>query len=108
MPNATCPECGHVFPLPLRTTGRRSQNNGAWGFATQIAKFIGDDARDILYEAMKRANSSGYPVEMDAFGEVKPKKWHLATKHEASLVIDELKRMADFLEMRLVEVSDEE
>lgn len=40
-------------PSKPKTTGEESQNNHAWGHATQIATGLnqGDDPRDVLYDA---------------------------------------------------------
>lgn len=97
-----CPFCNKKFTPPHKSTGKYSQNNHAWGHAEQIAHEIGEDAREVLYEACRRA-APEYPVRMNAFGETAPKRWSEATKGEASAVIEELHRIAAFLSITLRE-----
>jgi hypothetical protein len=104
----TCPKCGFHYQLESakgapRTTGRGSQNSHAWGHSTQIAKEIGEDGRDVLYEACIRA-APDYPTRMSAWGKILPKRWSLATVAEASIVIERLHQFA--VELNIILVDD--
>ena len=81
-------------PSKPRTTGEKSQNNKAWGCATQIAKGLGqgDDPRDVLYDAC--IATSGYPTRMNKFGRIVAQSWSLATTVQASAVIETMIRIA--------------
>ena len=81
-------------PSRPRTTGEKSQNNKAWGCATQIAKGLGqgDDPRDVLYDAC--IATPGYPTRMNKFGRIVAQSWSLATTVQASAVIETLIRIA--------------
>jgi hypothetical protein len=100
----TCPSCGHKFPAPLRSTGKHSQNHAEFGFSDQIARWLGDGTtkREVLDEAMERA---GIEAKVNAFGRRVFRESKL-TKEEASRVIDQLKDIAMFLEMKLIEVNE--
>jgi hypothetical protein len=102
-----CPKCGFRYALDgakklPRSTGKGSQNNHAWGHSTQIAKEIGEDGRDVLYEACIRS-APDYPTRMSAWGKVIPKRWSLATVEEASVVIERLHILAAELSVILWE-----
>lgn len=93
-----CPHCGFDYDLDAKksapkSVGKGSQNNHAWGHATEIGKEIGEDGRDVLYECCKMA-APDYPTRMNAWGEVVPKRWSLATVKEASVVIEKLHQLA--------------
>ena len=92
----TCPNCHYAW-TPVKnkpkTTGRGSQNNHAWGHSTQIADVIGEDARDVLYEACI-ASAPHYPTRMNAFGKIVAKTWSQATTQEAFYVIEKLHQIA--------------
>ena len=100
----TCPSCGHKFPAPLRSTGKHSQNHALWGFASQISRYMDDGTtnREVLEEAMRRA---GIESKVNNFGVSVYRESNLS-KAEASLVIDALREIAQFLEMRLVELNE--
>ena len=100
----TCPACGKVFQPPLRSTGQHSQSHAEWGFSDQIARWLGEGTtkREVLDEAMERA---GIEAKVNAFGRRVFRESKL-TKEEASRVIDQLKEIAQFLEMKLVEVNE--
>ena len=102
----TCPECHHVFSLPLRTTGKYSQSHAEWGFSDQIARWLGDGTtkREVLVEAMVRA---GIEPTVNRFGRRTFRESQL-TKDEASLVIHSLREIAQFLDCRLIEISEKE
>jgi hypothetical protein len=100
-----CPKCGYVeAPRKPRSTGPHSQNNHAWGHAEQIALECGDDAREMLREAMVRC--ANYPKYTNKLGNRVPKPWREATSQEASYVIDELHRIAAFINVRLIETEN--
>ena len=63
------------LPHRPRTTGEKSQNNKAWGAATQIARGLnqGDDPRDVLYDAC--IATAGYPTRMNKFGRIVAQSW---------------------------------
>jgi hypothetical protein len=100
----TCPECHHVFQLPLRSTGRFSQSNAEWGFSDQISRWLGDGTtkREVLVEAMVRA---GIEPTVNPFGRRVFRESQI-TKEEASRVIDELKEIARFVGCTLIEVTE--
>jgi hypothetical protein len=104
MKDITCPECHHVFQLPLRSTGKNSQSHAEWGFADQISRFMADGTtkREVLVEAMVRA---GIEPTVNAFGR-RTFRESQVTKDEASLIIHELREIAQFLGCRLVEVTE--
>jgi hypothetical protein len=104
MKDITCPECQHVFQLPLRSTGKFSQSHAEWGFSDQISRFMADGTtkREVLVEAMVRA---GIEPTVNRFGRRTFRESQL-TKEEAGLVIHELKEIAQFLGYRLVEVTE--
>jgi hypothetical protein len=81
-------------PAKPRTTGELSQNNHAWGHATQIAAGLsqGDDPRDVLYDAC--IATAGYPTRMNKFCRIVPQSWSMATTVQAAAVIETLHRIA--------------
>ena len=105
MRDATCPSCGHKFPLSLRSTGKYSQNHGIWGFADQIARWKADGTTkvEVVDEAMRRA---GVEAIMNDFGRMVYRESAL-TKEEASMTIDALREIADFVGCRLVDIAEE-
>lgn len=90
-------------PSKPKTTGEESQNNHAWGHATQIAQGLnqGDDPRDVLYDAC--IATPGYPTRMNKFGRVVAKSWSEATTVEAAAVIETLHRLAAEFGIVLIE-----
>ena len=80
-------------PKKSKPGDRGYQMNHAWGHAGQIAEIVGEDARDVLYEACI-ASAPRYPTRMSAFGKITAKRWSLATMEEASVVIEKLHQIA--------------
>ena len=94
-------------PSKPRTTGEQSQNNHAWGHATQIAAGLnqGDDPRDVLYDAC--IATPGYPTRMNKMSKIHAKSWSEATTVEAAAVIETLHRIAAEFGIVLVEGREE-
>ena len=90
-------------PSKPKTTGEESQNNHAWGHATQIAAGLdqGDDPRDVLYDAC--IATPGYPTRMNKFGRIIAQSWSEATTVQAATVIETLHRIAAEFGIMLVE-----
>lgn len=105
MSTVLCPSCGARFPVPLRTTGERSQNHAVHGFASQIERYMADGTskREVIEEAARRA---GIPWHHNHFGAMVYKHEPEWTKDEASKVITELREIAQFLGCRLVEINE--
>jgi hypothetical protein len=100
------------YPYKKRTTGEKSQNNAIWGYATQIAIAAYDDPDEIVKEAKRRAAKRGYPYKRDEddniiiskiTGKPKMESMKVINTVEAGYIIEELKDMAAFLNIRLVE-----
>jgi hypothetical protein len=93
-------------PAKPKTTGEKSQNNKAWGAATQIAHGLnqGDDPRDVLYDAC--IATAGYPTRMNKFGRIVAQSWSEATTAQASAVIETLIRISAEFGIPLVEGED--
>ena len=96
-----------AVPSKPRTTGEQSQNNHAWGHATQIASGLnqGDDPRDVLYDAC--IATAGYPTRMNKFGRVVAQSWSEATTVQAAAVIETLRRFAAEFGIVLIEGKEE-
>ena len=94
-------------PAKPKTTGENSQNNKAWGCATQIAHGLnqGDDPRDVLYDAC--IATAGYPTRMNKFGRIVAQSWSEASTVQASSVIETLVRIAAEFGIPLVEGKEE-
>jgi hypothetical protein len=94
-------------PSKPKTDGEKSQNNHAWGHATQIASGLnqGDDPRDVLYDAC--IATPGYPTRMSKTGRVHAQSWSLATTVQAAAVIETLHRLAAEFAIVLVEGKEE-
>ena len=94
-------------PSKPKTTGEESQNNHAWGHATQIASGLnqGDDPRDVLYDAC--IATPDYPTRMSKTGRVHAQSWSLATTVQAAAVIETLHRLAAEFAIVLVEGKEE-
>lgn len=94
-------------PSKPRTTGEMSQNNHAWGHATQIASGLnqGDDPRDVLYDAC--IATPNYPTRMNKFGRVIAQSWSEATTIQAAAVIETLHRIAAEFGIVLIEGKNE-
>ena len=95
-----------AVPSKPRTTGEQSQNNHAWGHATQIASGLnqGDDPRDVLYDAC--IATPDYPTRMNKFGRVVAQSWSEATTVQAAAVIETLHRLAAEFGIVLIEGKD--
>ena len=95
-----------AVPSKPRTTGELSQNNHAWGHATQIASGLtqGDDPRDVLYDAC--IATPDYPTRMNKFGRVVAQSWSEATTVQAAAVIETLHRLAAEFGIVLIEGKD--
>ena len=93
-------------PSKPKTTGEESQNNHAWGHATQIASGLnqGDDPRDVLYDAC--ISTPDYPTRMNKFGRVIAQSWSEATTVQAASVIETLHRIAGDFGIVLIEGKD--
>ena len=90
-----------------RTTGRHSQNNHLWGHADQIAEETGDSKEEVLRDACLR--TQGYPFHISKLtGKPSPESTSKATTEQAAAVIETLHRIADFLNIRLIEESDDD
>jgi DNA-directed RNA polymerase subunit F len=100
-----CPKCHYQWTDQEKSTGRYSQNNAAWGYATQIANWFNDGtgAREVIEEGQERA---GMEPRMNRFGRHAFKPWSKVTKEEASRVIEKLKEIARDMEIRLVEITE--
>jgi hypothetical protein len=94
-------------PSKPKTTGEKSQNNHAWGHATQIAAGLkqGDDPRDVLYDAC--IATAEYPSRMNVFGVIHAQSWSEATTVQAAAVIETLHRWAAEFGIPLVEGENE-
>ena len=94
-------------PSKPKTTGEQSQNNHAWGHATQIAAALnqGDDPRDVLYDAC--IATPDYPTRMNAMGKIHAQSWSEATTVQAAAVIETLHRLAAEFGIVLVEGKEE-
>ena len=107
MSNPVCLWCGHdPYVVPKRrSTGPFSQNHAEWGFADQIARGLEDGTtkREVLVEAMVRA---GLEPQLNHFGRRVFRESNLSKK-EASRVIDELREIAQFCNIRLNEAGGE-
>ena len=88
-------------PHRPKSTGKFSQNNHAWGHATQIAKEVGDSPEGVLREACLQTPS--YPSRMGRLGKPIPQRWSMASVEEAREVIETLHRQGAFLGMTLKE-----
>ena len=95
-------------PSKPKTTGEKSQNNHAWGHATQIASGLkqGDDPRDVLYDAC--IATAEYPSRMNAFGVIHAQSWSEATTVQAAAVIETLHRWAADRGVPLIEGEHEQ
>ena len=95
------------IPSKPRTTGEQSQNNHAWGHATQIASGLnqGDDPRDVLYDAC--IATPDYPTRMNRFGRIVAQSWSLATTVQAAAVIERLHILAAEFGIILIEGKEE-
>lgn len=99
-------------PYARRTTGEKSQNHAINGFVQQICKYTGDNFDDIKMYAKRQAIKRGYPIQKDengddlysaVTGKVIPESEANIDTIQAGYLIDELKDIAAFLNIRLKE-----
>tara|TARA_Y100000310_G_scaffold336960_1_gene422818 strand:- start:2153 stop:2557 length:405 start_codon:yes stop_codon:yes gene_type:complete len=89
-----------------RSVGFRSQNHHIHGHATQIAEYVGDSKREIIYLAMEDAVSKGYPTRLNHRNQVVPVPEEEIDSRAANLLIEQLHEIADKLEIDLIEYPD--
>lgn len=90
-------------PRKPRSTGKGSQNHAINGFVSQIAGETGDDFDYIKSEAKRRAIKRGYPFRTSSLGDAVPFSESDIDTVEADYLIDSLKEIADFLNIKLRE-----
>lgn len=88
-----------------RTTGDLSQNHAINGFVQQIAMATGNEFADVKMAAKERALKRNYPIRT-VCGKAVPLHEHEINTLQAGYLIDELKQIADELNIRLIEVTE--
>ena len=101
----SCPKCGYQWTEQIRSTGKYSANHAIHGFASQLEKLSdsGTSKQGFIEEAARRAS---IPSHVNGFGAIEylhESKW---SKEQASKVIEALREIAEFLNVRLVEINE--
>lgn len=85
-------------PYKPRSTGKGSQNSKIWACIQQIAQETGNDIDDVEDYIKMKAVARGYPYKVSKLsGQVKPSSMRDINTSEASLLIEELQKLASEL-----------
>lgn len=85
-------------PYKPRSTGKGSQNSKIWACIQQIAQETGNDIEDVEDYIKMKAVARGYPYKVSKLtGQVKPSSMRDINTSEASLLIEELQKLASEL-----------
>lgn len=90
-------------PFKHRSTGEGSQNHAINGYIQQIANETGDDFAYLKLEIKKRAIKRGYPFETSKLGDAVPLSETEIDTEQAGFLIEEIKEVAAFLNIKLKE-----
>lgn len=90
-------------PFKHRSTGEKSQNHAINGFIQQIANQSGDDFDYLKAEIKRRAIKRGYPFKTSKLGDVVPYSESEIDTEQARFLIEEIKEVAAFLNIKLIE-----
>jgi len=91
-------------PYRSRSTGAGSQNSKIWACIQQIAQATGNDLEDVEDYIKGKAVARGYPYKVNKLtGAVRPVSMRTINTVEASLLIEELYKLAAELEINLEE-----
>ena len=91
-------------PYKPRSTGKGSQNSKIWACIQQIAQETGNDIEDVEDFIKMKAVARGYPYKINKLtGQIRPASMTTINTVEASLLIQELQKLAAELEITLEE-----
>ena len=91
-------------PYRPRSTGAGSQNSKIWACIQQIAQATGNDLEDVEDYIKEKAVARGYPYKVNKLtGAIRPASMRTINTVEASLLIEELYKLAAELEITLEE-----
>jgi hypothetical protein len=97
-------KCEITPPYKSRTTGNGSQNSKIWAMIQEIARATGNDIEDIEDYIKDKATARGYPYKVNKIsGAMKPESMTKINTVDASLLIDELYKLAAELGITLEE-----
>lgn len=97
-------KCEITPPYKSRTTGKGSQNSKIWAMIQEIAQATGNDIEDVEDYIKDKATARGYPFKVNKInGAMKPESMTKINTVDASLLIDELYKLAAELGITLEE-----
>lgn len=97
-------KCEITTPYKSRTTGKGSQNSKIWAMIQEIAQATGNDIEDVEDYIKDKATARGYPYKVNKIsGAMKPESMTKINTVDASLLIDELYKLAAELGITLEE-----